>query len=152
MISQTTEYALRAVVWLAGHREDPLTTQQIAAGTRVPAGYLSKVLQALGKAGLVHSQRGLHGGFMLARPPERLSVLDVVNAVDPVPRIRRCPLGLRGHGTHLCPLHQRLDDAAGLVERSFKESMVSELLDEPERPAPLCACSKPGAGGQTRAG
>ena len=65
MISQTAEYALRAIVYLAG-QELPQTTQQIAATTRVPAGYLSKVLQALARGGLVHSQRGLHGGFTLA--------------------------------------------------------------------------------------
>ncbi|NUQ01687.1 MAG: Rrf2 family transcriptional regulator, partial [Armatimonadetes bacterium] len=94
MISQTAEYALRAIVCLAAQPEGRLTTPQIAGATRVPAGYLSKVLQLLGRAGLVRSQRGLGGGFVLARPAELISVLDVVNAVDPIQRITGCPLEL----------------------------------------------------------
>lgn len=139
MISQTSEYALRAVVHLAGHPETSLTTQEIAAATRVPAGYLSKVLQALGRAGLVRSQRGRRGGFVLARGSETLTVLDVVNAVDPLPHICRCPLGIRAHGAGLCPLHRRLEEAVDLVEKSFRESTVSELLSTPVGGPPLCA-------------
>ncbi len=138
MISQTSEYALRAIVWLAGHPDSALTTRQIADATQVPAGYLSKVMQALGRAGLVQSQRGLHGGFALTRPPQKLTVLDVVNAVDPLPRIHRCPLGIRAHGARLCPLHRRLDEAADLVEKTFRQSTVSELLTEPSGSPPLC--------------
>jgi len=148
MISQTSEYALRAVVWLAGHPDTSLTTQQIADATRVPAGYLSKVLQSLGRAGLVHSRRGLHGGFALTRSPEKLTVLDVVNAVDPLPRIHRCPLGIRSHGARLCPLHRRLDDAVDMVEKSFRDSTVRELVSEPSDSTPLCAGGKCGRHGE----
>jgi Rrf2 family nitric oxide-sensitive transcriptional repressor len=62
LISQTAEYALRSVVALGRHAEGPLTTQQISEETRIPAGYLSKVLQGLSRAGLVNARRGLHGG------------------------------------------------------------------------------------------
>lgn len=138
MISQTAEYALRAVVCLGAQPDLPQTTQQIAATTRVPASYLSKVLQSLGRAGIIHSQRGLHGGFSLMRPLSAVSVLDVVNAVDPLQRIRSCPLKLEAHGTNLCPLHRRLDDAMAQVERSFAETPIQDLLDEPSQSRPLC--------------
>lgn len=137
MISQTAEYALRAIVYLAD-RNEPRTTQQIAEVTRVPAGYLSKVMQSLSRAGLVHSQRGLHGGFTLIKPPEELTVWEVVEAVDPLQRIRTCPLGLKSHGTNLCPMHKRLDDALATVETSFRNSTVRELLSEPTENKPLC--------------
>lgn len=93
MISQTAEYALRVVVCLAYGDDTPLTTARVAEVTRVPAGYLCKVLRALGRAGLVVSQSGLHGGFTLGRPAEKISVLNVVNAMGGVRRIRECPLG-----------------------------------------------------------
>ncbi|MGH7140821.1 MAG: RrF2 family transcriptional regulator, partial [Pirellulales bacterium] len=93
MISQTAEYALRAIVYLADQSETPQTTQQIAEVTRVPAGYLAKVMQGLSRAGLVRAQRGLHGGFTLAVSAKKLTVLDVVRAVDPLRRIEHCPLG-----------------------------------------------------------
>ena len=138
MISQTAEYALRAVVWLAGHPAAAMGTPGIAKITRVPPGYLSKVLQVLRRAGLVVSNAGRGGGFRLARPASKVTVLDVVNAVDPIRRIEQCPLGLKAHTGTLCPLHRRLDRAIGLMEQAFAESTIAELLPEADEEAPLC--------------
>jgi Rrf2 family nitric oxide-sensitive transcriptional repressor len=138
MISQTAEYALRAIVYLADQHAAPQTVAQIAEVTQVPAGYLAKVMQGLSRAGLVNSQRGLNGGFVLARAAKTLSVLEVVNAVDPIRRFPECPLGIPSHGRRLCPLHQRLDDAAQTVETAFGTTMVAELLTVPRERKPLC--------------
>lgn len=139
MISQTTEYALRAVVWLAANPEKALTAQQIADATRVPAGYLAKVLQGLSRAGLLHSQRGLGGGFTLARSPTALTMWDVVQAVDPLRRIKTCPLGFEAHGEQLCPLHEQLDDTIAMIEKSFSACKISKLIDPSHPSSPLCA-------------
>jgi Rrf2 family protein len=129
------------VVYLAAGGNESRTAQQIAAATGVKADYLAKVMQGLSRSGLVHSQRGLHGGFTLARPAGELTVFDVLQAVDPIRRIRGCPLGLKGH-VNLCPLHRRLDNAMGLVEEALKSSTIAELLTEPSQargiPIPLC--------------
>ncbi|MFP4143748.1 MAG: RrF2 family transcriptional regulator [Phycisphaeraceae bacterium] len=138
MISQTAEYALRAILCLAGAEGEPVTTQAVAQRGKIPAGYLSKVLQALGRAGIVQSQRGLHGGFTLKRDPAALSVLDVVSAVDPIQRIHECPLGIASHGKHLCPLHRRLDDALCSVETALGRSTIAEILADPNPSKPLC--------------
>lgn len=130
MISQTAEYALRSVVYLGSQVGRPVTTQRIAAATRVPVGYLSKVLQALGRAGLVDAQRGLRGGYILARPLDELTILEVINAVDPLARITRCPLGLAAHAGTLCSLHRRLDEAMALIESLFKQTTIEQLLAE----------------------
>ena len=142
MFSQTAEYALRAVVSLADHDEGPLTTQQISLATQVPLDYLSKVMQALGRGGLVESQRGKHGGFTLSRPAHRITILDVLNAVDPLPRIRSCPLRLKAHARHLCPLHEKLDHALATVERAFSGSLISDLLADDSSVRPLCGAGK----------
>src|SRR5947207_10536821 len=94
MFSQTVEYALRAVVYLAQQAPAARTTEQIAAATRVPQAYLAKVLQSLCHADLVRSQRGIGGGMSLRKEPAKLTILEVVNAVDPIRRIKECPLGL----------------------------------------------------------
>ncbi len=138
MLSQTAEYALRTIVWLASHPDQSLTNHKIANGTQVPAGYLAKVMQALRHADLVRSHRGLYGGFTLARSPDRITMLDVINAVEPIHRIETCPLGLESHGTELCPLHRRLDEAAALIEEAFSKTTVAELLNTPSRSKPLC--------------
>lgn len=138
MFSQTVEYALRAVVHLADRAPAARTTDQIAEATRVPKAYLSKVLQSLVRAKIVQSQRGLGGGIALAKDPADLTILEVVNAVEPIVRIRQCPLGLTGHGVRLCPLHRRLDNALAMVETAFGSTTLAELLTEPTRSPPLC--------------
>ena len=138
MISQTSEYALRAMVHLADQSRVSLTTQQIADATRVPAGYLAKVLGSLTRAGLVRSQRGLHGGCSLAHPPADITILDIINAVDPIQRILTCPLGLKSHGKKLCPLHKRVDDAMASIETAFANSSLADLLADPSPSKPLC--------------
>jgi len=142
VISQTAEYALRAIVFLAATGR-PAVVQEIARATKVPAGYLSKVLQLLGRSAMVRSQRGPGGGFTLAVPPEKLTVLRVVNAVDPVRRIHVCPLGIASHGRSLCPLHARLDAAAATVESAFAGTTIAELLRDDGRSKPLCEVNVP---------
>ena len=129
MISQTAEYALRAMVALATTTRDALTAQEIAENSNVPADYLAKVLRLLARAGLVRAQRGRGGGFQSARPTNQLTVLEVVSAVDPVQRIKTCPLGLAAHGENLCPLHRAIDDAARSVEEAFRATTIHSLID-----------------------
>lgn len=127
MLSSTAEYALRVIAHLAGHASPPAKAHEIAAETKVPSGYAAKILQDLTRAGLVQSQRGPKGGFILARDPAEITVLQVISAVDPIRRITSCPLGKRAHAHKLCRLHQRLDDAFAAVERSFSEATIADL-------------------------
>ena len=138
MISQTVEYALRAIVTIAQQDGEPVTSQQISKITQVPAPYLSKLMQGLVRAKLVTSKRGLHGGFVLTKAPADLCVWEVVEAVEPFKRIRECPLGIGSHGGTLCPLHRRLDNAMAMVEESFRDTTVAELLAQPGGVTPLC--------------
>ena len=138
MLSQTVEYALRAMVVLANAPDTPQTAQSIAGAAQLPIDYLFKVMQSLGRAGLVNAQRGKHGGFMLARNPGDLTILDVVNAVDPLRRIHSCPLSLKSHGTRLCSLHRHLDDALALVEQAFSSTTLSDILGSSDPVRPLC--------------
>jgi Rrf2 family transcriptional regulator, nitric oxide-sensitive transcriptional repressor len=143
MLSKTVEYALRAVVQLASIAPDASTTAALAKVTRVPPAYLSKVLQALVKAGIVASQRGATGGVSLARAPENLTILDIVNATDPIRRIKSCPLELSMHGTNLCPLHRRLDAALAQVEDAFRTTTLAEIVGDPSKVKPLCDLPTP---------
>ena len=138
MFSQTVEYALRAIVFLADHAPEPCTTDQISAATKVPKPYLSKVLQNLARHNLVRNQRGIGGGVTLVKTPVTLTILEVVDAVEPIQRIDSCPLGLKSHGKTLCPLHRRMDDALKMVQESFQRTTLAELLGEPHGSHPLC--------------
>ncbi|MGE0376053.1 MAG: Rrf2 family transcriptional regulator [Planctomycetaceae bacterium] len=144
MFSRTADYALRAVCMIARHAGDSLTTEQIAAGTKVPPAYLSKVLQSLSRAQIVATQRGSGGGVSLARPADHVTVFDIVDAVDPFQRIESCPLGLAEHGVHLCPMHSQLDEALGLIEQTFRSTTIADLLHP--SPAGAVRCRFPLAG------
>ncbi len=137
LISRTSEYALRAVIWLVQQPALSQTTRQIAIGTRTPPDYVSKVLQLLAKAGLVRSQRGVGGGFRLAGDPEQITVLDVINAVDRLERIHTCPLGLKAHGANLCPLHCRLNNVVLRMEAAFAKTKLADLLNGDTPSVPL---------------
>lgn len=126
---------MRAVLALAAGSGSPMTTRQIAETMKVPQSYLSKVLQALVRGGLVFSTRGLKGGFVLIRPPEEVTLLQILNSVNPLQRIESCPLDLDDHHTALCPLHRRLDQAMGMVEEAFSETTLAEILSE-QNPCP----------------
>jgi Rrf2 family nitric oxide-sensitive transcriptional repressor len=137
LISRTSEYALRAVIWLVQEPARSRTTRQIAAGTRTPPDYVSKVLQLLARTGLVRSQRGLGGGFRLAGDPAQITVLDVINAVDPMERLQTCPLGLKAHGKNLCPLHCGLNDVVLQMEATFAKTKLADLLNGDTPSIPL---------------
>lgn len=138
MISQTVEYALRAAVHLARYMPKAQTTDEIAQATQVPRPYLAKVLQSLNRAGIVRSQRGLGGGITLSSNASKLTILQIINAVEPIQRIHTCPLKLSSHGIRLCSLHRRLDDALAGVEKAFNQTTLAEILDEPNDSPPLC--------------
>lgn len=133
---------MRAVVFLADRSPAPQTSEKISAATKVPNHYLSKVLQLLNRGGILRSQRGLGGGFTLAVDPKILTLLEVVNAVEPLRRIRGCPLEIASHGVNLCPLHKRLDEAIATVEKAFAETTIAQITGTRRGSVPLCPFPK----------
>lgn len=129
---------MRAMAWLALSPDMLVPTALLAEKTKVPPHYLAKVLQQLAAAKLIKGRRGVRGGYQLARPPDRIALLDVVRAVAEVERITTCPLGLPNHGTDLCPLHRRVDSAAKAVIEIYSGVTLQNLVDEPGRVKPLC--------------
>jgi Rrf2 family protein len=93
------------------------------------------------RAKLVRSQPGPGGGYALTRPARKVTILDVVNAIAPLERIRRCPLGLRAH-TRLCPLHKELDDVYAATEKAFARVTIAQLLHSTSDLVPLCEVKK----------
>lgn len=141
MLPKTAEYALRAVVWLAQDETQCESADQLARNTQVPRRYLQTVLQALVRAKLVRSQSGPGGGYSLARPVEKITILDVINSIAPLERIRRCPLGLRSH-TRLCPLHKALDDVYAASEKALGRVTITQLVHSTSDIVPLCEVQK----------
>lgn len=107
---------------------------EIARATDVPPGYLSKVLYAMTRRGVLVSQRGLGGGFSLSASPERISVLDVLLAVDaPVLRPGEAApgksgsAGTRAYRAMLEPLYAQVREAAARLESTFRSTSLASL-------------------------
>jgi len=104
-LSEATSMAMHAMVYLAASDGQPCTASEVGSSLRMSEAHLSKVLQRLGKAGLVRSVRGPGGGYVLARPAEEIALLDIYQAMEgpfkpadclmgsPVCRGRGCILG-----------------------------------------------------------
>ncbi len=136
MLSNTAEYALRIMICLS-EEGAAMTSEEIAKATKVPGDYAVKILQWLGRAKLVHGQRGRGGGFRLSCDPRRTTLLDVVNVIDPLERITECPLGREAHRSALCPLHSRLDEVIGMLTESLGGMTIKSVIDGQSGPA-LC--------------
>ncbi|WP_437185913.1 RrF2 family transcriptional regulator [Planctomicrobium sp. SH668] len=137
MLSKTAEYALRAIICLASTRVQPQSADALAKKTQAPRAYLTRVLQDLAAHGLVLSRPGPGGGYELAKPTSDVTILDVINAVSPIERIRRCPLGIASH-TELCPLHAELDKAYAATEAAFQGVTLKDLHESTSQFTPLC--------------
>lgn len=107
MFSQTTIYALRAMVTLKDLRSgEHLPAKELAERTRVPAHYLGKIMRRLVVAGLVESRRGRGGGFRLRRPPNRIRFAQVLAAVGAPVAGEGCAFGWAScDAENPCPLH-----------------------------------------------
>jgi Rrf2 family transcriptional regulator, nitric oxide-sensitive transcriptional repressor len=128
MFSTTVEYALRAAVYLASKYGQSSTTEEVAEHTQVPGAYLAKILQGLSRAGLVRSQRGVGGGVSLAKSPEVLTVLDIINAVEPFRRLSTEALGKPKVDAFLSGLHECIHDVINNAELKFGQKKLTELL------------------------
>lgn len=130
MLSQTAEYALRAVLHLAQHGgERPVRVLEMAAELRIPRNYLSKILHQLARQGVLLSLRGKAGGFQLAVPAEQLALSTVIVPFDRVEERRRCLLGRPQCSDHrACAAHTRWKEVADRVAEFFRETTVADLL------------------------
>lgn len=138
MISKTAEYALRAVTWLAREPSKAISADVLAEKTKVPRRYLTRVMQDLAAAEVVESRSGPGGGYVLVIATDELTILEVINAVSPLERIRSCPLGIEEH-TSLCPLHAELDRAYAAQEGAFSAVTIKQLVESTSPIIPLCS-------------
>ena len=132
MLSQTAEYALRALVLLA---ERPAGSSarvgELAEALDIPQNYLSKTLHALSRTGVVTSTRGKGGGFALARPASEISLFDVV---DPFDRLGSRPSCLMGQGecseAEACAAHHTWKEVSRKVQAFFLQTTLADLVQQ----------------------
>jgi Rrf2 family protein len=130
LLSQTAEYALRAVLHIASYgAEHPVPVQDIASALDVPRNYLSKTLHQLSRAGVLVSTFGPGGGFQLAKSPQKLVLDDVVRPFDEAGE-RHCLLGrTRCLDSNPCQAHGHWKGIAAQIQNFFRTTTVATLLE-----------------------
>jgi len=131
MISKSGVHAVRAAVALAQVSNGTFVgAAQLAAQIEAPPNYLGKLLQTLAGAGLLESQKGMGGGFRLARPPHEVSLYDIVEPIDRVSRWSGCFLGGASCGNgDPCPVHARWGPVRDAYLQFLRETTVAQLRD-----------------------
>ena len=134
-ITRQADYALRAMIYLT--QKDPderASTSRIAEVKKIPPSFLAKIISQLAIAGLIHTSRGARGGVSLARPPEDISILEVIEAIDGPIQLNQCTSdpNVCAFG-EFCPIHDVLcATQASLVEKlrttNFAEIVAKKLV------------------------
>lgn len=132
MISLTSEYALRALSYLATQQEGTaILGRDLAKRTRVPANYLSKIMLSLRNVGIVDATRGSGGGYRLRKPARKICLIDVVEPLDG-PRSRpECLLGEKKDcsDTNPCPAHQAWKKVREAYLQFLEETTLAQISE-----------------------
>ena len=134
-ISEAANLGIHALAYLAKLQEPaPVSTAQVANTLGVSEAHLSKVLQRLTRAGLVRSVRGPRGGFVLAKPPDAITLLETYEAIDGrLQRDETCMLGSRDCSLDSCVFGNLLQNVHAQVDEHFSKTTLADLLDERPR-------------------
>lgn len=126
-VSTRGDYAARALLSLALHATDrPTSVKEIAERTALPQPYLEQILLAVKGAGLVRSKRGVGGGYVLARPPEEITLADIIAAVDgPLTTL----LDEHDHCEGHCVLQEVWVDVSDETGRLLARHTLAELVE-----------------------
>lgn len=129
ILSQTATYALRAALCLAeAESKGPMRVDDIAERLDVPRNYLSKILHALARSGVLSSTRGPGGGFRLADAPEETTLAAIVEQFDDLPGVSGCLLGRdECSDEDPCAAHDSWKGVSASVRRFFLETSVADL-------------------------
>ena len=129
-VSARADYALRALIELAADNTRPLTCEEIASAQDVSARFLKAVIAQLRRSDLVRSQRGCEGGYWLARPAAKITVGDVVRAVDgPFPAMHGEPAARPAFAGPALALDELWRAAAASLERVVDEVTIVDLVE-----------------------
>lgn len=136
-ITRQADYALRAILYLAQlETNQRAATSQIAEEQHIPPSFLAKIISQLSIAGLIHTSRGARGGVSLARPPEAISVLEVVEAIDGPIALNECsqspdacPFGEN------CPLRSLWCGTQNELVEKLRKTSFGQVLSQMKQPA-----------------
>ena len=131
MLTKTSEYALRSLIYIAMHAVGgtKIGIKEVAIELELPLAFIGKILQELVRKGLLASTKGPHGGFYLERPASNISIMDVIREIDGMEAFKRCGLGLKKcSDDHPCPLHHDFKVCRDGLAKLFAQRTIQDLI------------------------
>ncbi|HET9216486.1 MAG TPA: Rrf2 family transcriptional regulator [Terriglobia bacterium] len=126
-LSKKADYGLIALKHLARHAEESVSAREIAKEYRIPGELLAKIMQRLARKGLVVSHQGTHGGYILGRDPSRISIVDVIEALDGPIGITPCERGSSCEQMEKCSVKDPLMAVRAKMVRVLSDTSIYEL-------------------------
>lgn len=136
LFSRQCEYAIKAVVYLAVKKDgEPVATNELTKRLNIPYHFVAKILQNLTKKGLLHSAKGPRGGFSLALPAEKITLFNIVDAIDGTAFTHSCLLGFpECSGKNPCSVHDAWAGQRESIEEMLVSKNVAQLARDMKKP------------------
>lgn len=128
IFSKKCEYGLQAVLYMAAKESGCVCpSEEIADKLQIPKEFISKILQSLTESGIVDSKKGKSGGFLLAKQPSKIRLIDIVTAIDGLDMFNRCVLGFPNCSPDQpCPVHHKW----GELRTKAYDMLTDETIDK----------------------
>tara|TARA_R110002074_G_scaffold267932_1_gene440109 strand:- start:1356 stop:1787 length:432 start_codon:yes stop_codon:yes gene_type:complete len=133
MISKSSKYAIKAVLYLAVHtnENEKAMVKDIATPINVPKAYIAKLLQKLSKQHIISSTRGPKGGFYLRKKNKEKSIMDIIEVIDGNEKFNSCMLSLEDcDHNNPCPLHKSMNPVRTRLIENFKNKTIEDASND----------------------
>ncbi len=133
MLSKSAKYALKGVLYLAMNTNEQkrVMAKDISGPINVPPSYIAKLLQQLGRHGVVSSIKGPHGGFFLTEENKKTPLIKIIDLLDGEYRLKSCMLSLKDcNELNPCPLHRLVGNVKSDFIRSLEQTTIAELVQD----------------------
>ncbi|MBI5326552.1 MAG: Rrf2 family transcriptional regulator [Ignavibacteriae bacterium] len=131
LLSKSCLYGLRTAIFVAQQNHNAfIPISDIAKELDIPADFLTKILQRLTKKNIMNSLRGVKGGVRLGKSPDKISMYDIVQAIDGETIFKKCFLNLEGCGEEApCPFHESWKDFRTNLGNMLKDTSLTFLIE-----------------------
>jgi Rrf2 family protein len=134
LLTKNTDYAVRAVIHLAGHDNGYVSSTEIALAEKIPLHFLRRILQTLKRRGIVESKEGATGGVRLGVKPGRIRISDIMKIFQGEIELSACVFRKKPcENRKTCVLRKRIKEIEGIVRKEFDRVTIAELLEDKDR-------------------
>jgi len=143
-LNRLTDYGVVILTQMTHARGEVRTAHELAAGTVVPLPTVAKLLKMLARAGIITSQRGAAGGYVLSRPPRDISVAEIIRALEGPIALTACVDGASGHCDveRRCPMRGNWDKVNSAIRDALDGVSLADMAS-PLFAVPLTATCAP---------